>query len=355
MGNVWGQNITLSIFGESHGEGIGIVIGGLPPGEKIDENEIQYDMSRRAPGANIFTTSRTEMDQVKILSGLRKNRTTGAPLCGIIMNNDRRSADYQRNLLRPGHADYTAFVKYKGFHDHRGGGHFSGRLTAPLTFAGSIARQVLAKRGITIGAHISQIGEIKDRKLSKINKEILDEFRASFFPLVERNLEERMKSAVLLAKDHNDSVGGAVECAACGLPAGLGSPFFYSVESVVSSMMFSVPGVKGIEFGKGFGFSSMRGIDANDPIRLIEGKIVTEANHNGGISGGITNGMPVIFRVAIRPTPSIGMPQNTVDIEKMAEATIEIKGRHDPCIVLRAVPVVESCLALCILDVMQEG
>lgn len=354
MSNVWGKNITLSIFGESHGEGTGIVIGGLPPGERLDEDEIEYDMSRRAPGTNVFSTARVEKDRVRILSGLYNSKTTGTPLCGIIMNEDRRPADYNRNLLRPGHADYTAFMKYKGFQDHRGGGHFSGRLTAPLTFAGSIARQILGRRGIVIGAHINQIGKAKDKELTLINKEILDGFRASPFPLLDLNVEKEMKNAILLAKEQRDSVGGIIECAAFGLPAGLGSPFFHSVESVVSAMMFSIPGIKGIEFGKGFGLASMQGSEANDPIRLAEDKIVTVTNHSGGINGGISNSMPIVFRVVVRPTASVGKPQDTVDIEKMLNATIEIKGRHDPCIVPRVVPVVESCLALCILDLMQE-
>ncbi len=354
MSNVWGKNITLSIFGESHGEGTGIVIGGLPPGERLDEDEIEYDMSRRAPGTNVFSTARVEKDRVRILSGLYNSKTTGTPLCGIIMNEDRRPADYNRNLLRPGHADYTAFMKYKGFQDHRGGGHFSGRLTAPLTFAGSIARQSLGRRGIVIGAHINQIGKAKDKELTLINKEILDGFRASPFPLLDLNVEKEMKNAILLAKEQRDSVGGIIECAAFGLPAGLGSPFFHSVESVVSAMMFSIPGIKGIEFGKGFGLASMQGSEANDPIRLAEDKIVTVTNHSGGINGGISNSMPIVFRVVVRPTASVGKPQDTVDIEKMLNATIEIKGRHDPCIVPRVVPVVESCLALCILDLMQE-
>lgn len=354
MSNVWGKNITLSIFGESHGEGTGIVIGGLPPGERLDEDEIEYDMSRRAPGTNVFSTARVEKDRVRILSGLYNSKTTGTPLCGIIMNEDRRPADYNRNLLRPGHADYTAFMKYKGFQDHRGGGHFSGRLTAPLTFAGSIARQILGRRGIVIGAHINQIGKAKDKELALINKEILDGFRASPFPLLDLNVEKEMKNAILLAKEQRDSVGGIIECAAFGLPAGLGSPFFHSVESVVSAMMFSIPGIKGIEFGKGFGLASMQGSEANDPIRLAEDKIVTVTNHSGGINGGISNSMPIVFRVVVRPTASVGKPQDTVDIEKMLNATIEIKGRHDPCIVPRVVPVVESCLALCILDLMQE-
>lgn len=350
MSNVWGQNITLSIFGESHGEGIGIVIGGLPPGEEIDREEIALDMKRRAPGGSAYTTSRTETDQVTILSGLLNDRTTGAPLCGLIANGDTRSGDYQRNFPRPGHSDLAAFMKYGGAHDHRGGGHFSGRLTAPLTFAGSIARQILLRKGITIGAHIGQIGQIRDGVLSRVDREILDGFRASSFPLINIEMETAMKEAILAAKEEGDSVGGIIECAAFGLPGGLGSPFFHSVESRISSMMFSIPAVKGIEFGEGFGMAAMRGSEANDPIRLSGGKIVTASNHNGGINGGITNGMPLLFRVAIRPTASIRKPQNTVDLEKMEEAVMEVRGRHDPCIVPRAVPVVEAGLALCLLD-----
>lgn len=356
MSNVWGQSITLSIFGESHGEGIGIVIGGLPEGEEIDRDVIAADMKRRAPGGSSLSTARKEEDQVQILSGLLGNRTTGAPLCGIIFNQDTRSGDYQQYLLRPSHADFPAFMKYRGYHDYRGGGHFSGRLTAPLTFAGSVARQILAHRGVAIGAHIKEIGGVPDRELTLINSEILDGLRQDTFPVLDHEAGEAMKKAILTAKEEGDSVGGIIECAASGLPAGLGEPFFHSAESILSSMMFSIPGVKGIEFGKGFGLASMRGGEANDPIRLSGGRIVTATNHSGGINGGITNGMPVVFRVAMRPAASIGKPQDTVDVEKMEETVMEIRGRHDPCIVPRAVPVIESGLALCLLDLWRlEG
>ncbi|MDD2215679.1 MAG: chorismate synthase [Eubacteriales bacterium] len=350
MSNVWGHKIKVSIFGESHGEGIGIVIGGLPEGETINLNEIIKDMARRAPGNNEQSSQRQEPDQVKILSGLFKGKTTGAPLCGIIFNQDYRSEDYEQSLPRPGHADLVAFMKYQGYNDYRGGGHFSGRLTAPLTFAGSIAKQILVKRSIKIGAHIKQIADVYDQSLITVDKEILSSFTDSSFPLIDQSVREGMVRVIKKAKDEGDSVGGIIECAAVGLPVGMGSPFFLSMESNIAAMMFSIPAVKGISFGKGFDFALMRGSEANDPIVLDNGMITMSSNHNGGINGGITNGMPLIFQVAVKPTPSISIRQDTVNLEKMKRAVIKVRGRHDPCIVPRAVPVIEAGLALCLLD-----
>ncbi|MDD2483674.1 MAG: chorismate synthase [Eubacteriales bacterium] len=353
MSNVWGEHLKISIFGESHEEAIGIVIGGLPEGEEINFAEIDIEMKRRAPGHNEFSTLRKEVDNVQVVSGILNSKTTGAPLCGVILNTDMHSADYDELFPRPGHADLTALTKYRGFNDSRGGGHFSGRLTAPLTFAGAIAKQILRRRGIVIGAHIQQIAGIKDEKFEqqeKLDQKLFDALAAEEFPVLNLKLVHPMQEAIKAAKADMDSVGGIIECAACGLLAGLGEPFFSSIESQVASMIFSIPAVKGIEFGSGFALSGMRGSVANDPIILKDGKIRTETNHNGGINGGITNGMPLVFRAAIKPTPSIGKPQKTVDLMTMKEKIVEIKGRHDPCIVQRAVPVVEAGLAICLLD-----
>jgi chorismate synthase len=359
MSNIWGNNLRLSIFGESHGEGIGIVIDGLPPGHSLDMEEIERSMKKRAPGRGELSTPRKEADNVEILSGIFNGKTTGAPLCGIIRNNDTRSKDYLKNLPRPGTADLTAHIKYKGYNDYRGGGHFSGRITAPLVFAGSIARLFLKTRGIAIGAHIYQIGPHKDATFghseAQLNKELLESLGNSFFPLLEESNLNEMKNEILKAAEEGDSVGGKVECAALGHPAGLGSPFFQSLESSIASMIFSIPGVKGIEFGQGFHMAEMKGSEANDQWRMEDDKITSSTNNSGGINGGITNGLPIVFRTAFRPTPSISKEQSTVDIFEGGNKSLSVIGRHDPCIVQRAVVVVESALALCLMDNLMEG
>lgn len=350
MSNVWGEHIKISIFGESHGEGLGIVIGGLPEGEEIDFAEIAREMKRRAPGQGELSTPRKETDKVDVISGILNRKTTGAPLCGVLLNGDTRSEDYENTFPRPGHADLTAMTKYRGYNDNRGGGHFSGRLTAPLTFAGALAKQILQRRGIVIGSHISQIAGIRDELFDEIDPNLLHTLTMMPFPTLNREMGENMKNAIRAAKAEGDSVGGIIECAACGLPAGLGEPFFSSIESAVASMMFSIPAVKGVEFGAGFGMADLTGSEANDPIIIKDGKLRTLTNHNGGINGGITNGMPIVMRTVIKPTPSIAKPQRTVDLLAMQETIVEIHGRHDPCIVPRAVPVIEAGLAICLLD-----
>lgn len=329
--SIFGENIKVSIFGESHGEGIGAVIDGLPAGIEIDEGLIAVEMARRAPGSSSLTTSRKEADQIEIISGFFNGKTTGAPLCGLIRNTNTRSRDYTPNLPRPGHSDLTAYLKYGGNADYRGGGHFSGRLTAPLVFAGAICRQILESKGVTVHADIIQIGKITGSCLTP-----------------------EMESEILAAKEANDSVGGIIQCFAEGVPVGLGAPFFGSMESKISAMMYAIPAVIGVEFGAGFTASSRRGSEINDPIRINESGFFTETNSSGGINGGITNGMPIVFRVAIKPTPSIGLEQKTVDLNTMQNSSIKITGRHDPCIVPRAVPVVEAGLAICILDSMGD-
>lgn len=352
MSNVWGNQIKLSIFGESHGPGIGIVIDGLPAGFELKIQEIERQMKRRAPGNNPFSTPRKEQDRVEILSGVFHGKTTGAPLCGMIRNEDTRSHDYTREYPRPGSADLTAMMKFNGFQDYRGGGHFSGRLTAPLTFAGSVARQILEAMGVVIAAHIKQIGEIEDSTFSEFTFDAFSALSHSDFPVLNPSVRDEMKTAIENAKEEKDSVGGILECAAIGLPGGIGSPFFESMESRISSMMFSIPAVKGIEFGSGFALASMRGSQANDEIYWENGTFATKTNHNGGINGGITNGMPLVFRVVVKPTASIGKPQTTVNLSTFESEEFVIQGRHDPSIVPRSAVVIESALALCLLDAL---
>ncbi|MCQ1531301.1 chorismate synthase [Lutispora saccharofermentans] len=356
MSGIWGKSIRLSIFGESHGKAIGINIDGLPPGFEIDIDGIKQEMARRAPGKSILSTSRAEEDEFEIISGFFEGRTTGAPLCAIIKNTDSISAHYSemQAKMRPGHADYTGYVKYKGFNDYRGGGHFSGRLTAPLVFAGAIARQMLEKRGVIIGSHIKSIGSVQDEAFDPVNidAQALKSIRDKVLPVIDDQIGEKMKEAVLAAMEQADSLGGIIECAAVNVPEGLGDPFFDSVESSLSHLLFSIPSVKGVEFGAGFDIAYMRGSEANDELYIKDGIVKTYTNNNGGILGGITCGMPLVFRAAIKPTPSIGREQRTVDIKGKKNTSIQVSGRHDPCIVSRAVPVVEAAAALVLLDFM---
>lgn len=347
MSNVWGRNFTLSIFGESHGKGIGIVIGGLPAGLSLDFDAIDLEMARRAPGNSRLSTPRKERDKYDILSGIKDNVLTGAPLCAVIKNENTRSRDYTLNLLRPGHADFTALMRYGGHGDMRGGGHFSGRLTAPLVFAGAVARQALAASEIEIGARILSVSDIEDSPASP--NEIIAASRKAF-PTADDSRGNMMQKAILKAKSEGNSLGGVIQCTATGIPPGWGNPFFTSVESTISAMMFSIPAVKGIEFGEGFALSRMTGYDANDSLRMSHGRITLASNKNGGVSGGISNGQPIQFNVCIRPTPTIAIPQKTVDIDTMENTEKSFQGRHDPCIVPRAVPVIEAALALCLLD-----
>ena len=358
MSGTWGKNIELSIFGESHGEGIGITINGIEPGIELDLDYIKEEMSRRAPGQNDLTTPRKEKDEFHILSGFFNGRTTGTPLTMIIYNTNQHSKDYSKtkNLMRPSHGDFTGYVKYKGFNDYRGGGHFSGRITAPLVFAGAICKEILKEKGIVIGSHIKSIKNIEDDDFSDENlcKETLENLRKESFPVLNSVSGEKMKEIIRNARSMKDSVGGVIECAAINLPTGIGDPFFDSVESTLSSLLFSIPGVKGVEFGKGFDITKLYGSEANDEYDMNNGKVTTTTNNNGGILGGITSGMPMIFRVAMKPTPSIGKMQKTIDIETMENSTIEIVGRHDPCIVVRAVPVIEAAAAIAILELIKE-
>ena len=358
MSGVWGKNIKLSIFGESHGNAIGITIDGLLPGIELDIDYIKSEMERRMPGKSKLSTARKEADQFEILSGYFNNRTTGSPLCAIIRNSDQHSKDYSKlkNLMRPGHADYTGNIRYKGFNDYRGGGHFSGRITAPLVFAGAVAKQILAEKGILIGSHIKSISNVEDDPFDKVNLEdsLLKGLLKEEFPTINKEKGVEMRKLIIDAKGELDSVGGVIETAVLNLPAGIGSPFFYSVEAHLSHMIFSIPAVKGMEFGEGFDISKLRGSEANDEYYIENDQIKTRTNNNGGILGGITNGMPIVFRTAFKPTASIARLQHTIDIEKHENAELEITGRHDPCIVQRAVPVVEAAAAIAILDLMYD-
>lgn len=358
MRGQFGQHFKLSIFGESHGPAIGIVIDGIPAGTVIDEEAVARDMARRAPGNDPTATSRKEADQVKIVSGLFEGRATGTPLCGMIENTNTRSGDYAqlRTRMRPGHADYAGFVKYGGHNDPRGGGHFSARITAPLVFAGSIARQLLRAKGIEVGAHIASIGNVADAPFDPVNVDAatLRALHERRFTLLDTEKEAPMREAVSAARLDCDSVGGMIECAAVGVPAGIGSPFFGSVESVVSQLLFSIPAVKAVEFGDGTALPRMRGSQSNDAMAMADGQVRALTNHNGGVTGGITNGMPVVLRVALKPTPSIAREQRTVNLETGEDVTLSITGRHDPCVVPRAVVIVESALCIALCELMMD-
>ena len=352
MSSIRGSKLKVDIFGESHGKAVGVLINGLPAGEEIDENELQEFMDRRAGGKS-FSTSRKEADKPIFLSGILQGKTTGAPLCAIIENNNYKKSDY-KNLSftpRPSHADYPAFVKYNGLCDLSGGGHFSGRLTAPLCIAGGICMQILRRKNIEIGAHIYSIADIKDENFDMCSPEFKG-INKKAFPVIDDEKGKLMQEEILKAKEDLDSVGGIVECAVTGLKAGLGEPMFDSVESRISANIFGIGAVRGIEFGMGFDATKIRGSEHNDPYYIYNGKVKTKTNNHGGIIGGLTSSMPIIFRVAFKPTPSIGIEQDSVDLIKMQNTKIKINGRHDPCIVPRAVPCVEAAAAVTILDLL---
>ncbi len=333
MPGSWGNYVKITIFGESHGPAIGVTVDGLPAGFAPDMDAVRAHMARRAPGNSPLTTERKEADEFEVLSGLYQGKLTGTPLTAIIRNTNQRSADYSGmpDLLRPGHADYTGHVRYLGHEDPRGSGHFSGRITAGLTFAGALALQWLLSQGVEVSARIIGIGLLDGPELTP-----------------------EMEAAILAAKADGDSIGGRIECRAAGLPAGLGAPFFDSVESVMAHMLFSIPAVKGVEFGDGFAISTMHGSEANDRMTIEDGAIRHLTNHAGGILGGITNGEPLIVRVAIKPPASIARSQHTVSLQRNANAVLAVEGRHDPCIVPRALPVVESAVALALAELWKE-
>ena len=359
MSGIFGLNIKMSIYGESHGKAIGVVLDGLPPGLALDEEAISREMARRAPGQSALTTARKEKDAVEIQSGFFNGYTTGTPLCARIANNDQHSKDYSilKDKMRPGHGDYAGYVHYQGYNDYRGGGHFSARLTAPLVFAGAVAKQALTQYGITVGAHILRIHDITEPGFNPLGESeaTLKAIDAKSFPVINDNIGEQMQNCILTAKGVLNSVGGVIELMAINLPAGLGAPYFDSVESRLSQILFSVPAVKGIEFGEGFGFAQLTGAEANDQMHYEEGKVRCYTNHNGGITGGLTNGMPLVFRVAMKPTPSISREQKTVSLAEQSDTTLTVVGRHDPCIVQRAVPVIEAVTAWTLWDLLIEA
>ena len=323
--------MNYTIFGESHGPAIGVVLEGVPSGLVVDMDFIRAELQRRAPGQNALSTARREADEPEILSGVFEGRTTGTPLCAVIRNTDTRSRDYEKmkRLPRPGHADYAGHVRYEGCNDYRGGGHFSGRLTAPLVFAGALAKLILREKDVTVSAVISNVGG------------------------TENPTPEQVEEIVLAAKGDLDSVGGAIRCTVEGLPAGLGAPDYgRNVEGIFAQQLYAVPAVKAVAFGAGFGFAAMRGSQANDPFYMDGDTVRTRTNHTGGVNGGITNGMPVVFEAAIRPTPSIAREQDTVDLSTGTDAKLVIEGRHDPCIVHRAVPVIEAAAALAACELL---
>ena len=358
MSSEFGKQLRVSVFGQSHGKAIGVNIDGLPAGEAIDLDELNAFLDRRKPGKSPLSTARKETDTPVFLSGLEDGVTCGFPMCVMITNSDQHSSDYSElaDKPRPSHADYTARVKWGGHADMRGGGHFSGRLTASLCVAGGIAKQILARRGIYVGAHLAAVGTEDDAPFPlRPTKELFDAVAAKPFPVLDDGAGERMQALILEARQNLDSVGGIIECAAIGLPAGLGDPMFDGIENRLAAALFGIPAVKGVEFGLGFGSARLHGSENNDPFAVEDSKIVTTANRAGGILGGITTGMPVTLRVAVKPTPSISRPQQTVSLSAMEDTELVIRGRHDPCIAHRAVPVVEAVTATVILDLLLEG
>ena len=352
MSSTYGENLKLSVFGQSHGAGIGKVLDGIPAGLPVDMEDLTAFLARRAPGQNDYSTPRREADAPEFLSGLVENTTCGAPIAALIRNTNTRSGAYAnlKDCPRPGHADYTAQIKYGGHQDAAGGGHFSGRLTAPICIAGGLCKQWLAGKGIRISAHIAMIGGIWDRPFDPVHPET--DAVLTPFPTLEEARGTEMRQRIAEAKAAQDSVGGIVECAVTGLPAGVGAPMFGGMEGKLAQMLYGIPAVKGVEFGAGFRVAEMVGSESNDPFRVENGKIVTATNNCGGILGGITDGMPLIFRAAFKPTPSIAKPQQSVSLSEMENRILEVKGRHDPCIVPRAVPVVEAAAAIALMDIL---
>lgn len=357
MSSSYGENIKINVFGQSHSAAIGVNIDGFPAGMKIDSEKLAQFMARRAPGRNEFSTPRKEADEVTFLSGVTDGHTNGAPICAVIYNTNQRPTDYKAlfDTPRPGHADYTAKIKFSAENDPTGGGHFSGRLTAPLCIAGGLCQQLLEQKGITVGAHIAQLHGIDDERFNKteISAKELQAIKAKPFPCIDDEKARLMQDEILKAKANKDSVGGIIECAVIGLPVGIGGPLFGGIEGRLSLALFGIPAVKGVEFGAGFGCATLYGSENNDEFYYDnDGIIKTATNNCGGILGGISNGMPITFACALKPTPSIGREQNTVSLATKTNTKITVGGRHDPCIIQRAVPVVEAVAAITITDMI---
>ena len=354
MKNTFGNNVSVTLFGESHGEAVGAIIDGLPAGVSVDEGFIAHQLLLRRPIGKI-STPRKEADKFNILSGVFNGKTTGTPICVLIPNENIKSGDYAKSYgkARPGHADYTAFVKYNGCEDYRGGGHFSGRITAGLVAAGAIAVDLLKNKGIYIGTHIEKCAGVSDKPFTDYKKDI-EYLSNAQFPALSEEAREKMVCAIEKAAEQSDSVGGVLETAVIGVPAGVGEPWFDSVESVISHALFSIPAIKGVEFGAGFSCADMLGSQMNDQFLMNNGAVATKTNNNGGINGGIANGMPLVFRCAVKPTPSIGKEQSTVDFINGEEVSLSVLGRHDPCIVHRARVVVDSIVAIALCDLLSQ-
>ena len=350
MKNTIGNSVALTIFGESHGEAVGVVLDGLASGITVDEVEIAKLLSKRRPNG-ITDTKRIEKDEFKILSGVFNGKTTGTPICIVIPNQNTISKDYDANLLRPSHADFVANEKYAGYQDYRGGGHFSGRVTAGIVAVGAILKSALKDIGINLGSHILSCEDQKDREFADFEKDF-DALSRLDFPVLDQNSSQKMQEKILQARNDCDSVGGIIQTAVTGMPVGVGEPWFDSVEGMLSHALFSIGGVKGVEFGLGFNFADKRASQVNDAFILDGDKIITKTNNNGGINGGITNGMPIVFNCAVKPTPSISKTQQTVDLTSKTQTEINISGRHDPAIVRRICPVIESVTALVICDLL---
>ncbi len=359
MSSTWGNKIKLTVYGESHSRAIGGVIDNLPSGLDVDPDEITFELKRRATGSSALATARKEPDIPEILSGVVNGKTTGTPLAFVIYNSDQHSQDYDnlKTTARPGHADYTGFVRYNGFNDYRGGGHFSGRLTAPIVFAGAIAKTALKKKGIYTVSRIKSIADIEDAEfdISSLSETEANELKKKIIPTIDEGAAQKMEDRVLKLKSELDSAGGVIECAIMNMPAGYGNPIFDAFESRLSSLIFSVPAVKGLEFGKGFDITKMRGSEANDPFYTDGERVMTRTNNNGGILGGITSGMPIVFRCAVKPTASIAQEQDTVNFREMKNEKLVVKGRHDACIAVRAVSVIDAAAALCAFDFLCES
>ncbi len=359
MSSLFNGGISVSLFGESHGRGIGVVIDNLPAGEEIDLDKVADFMARRAPKRDGTSTMRNEKDLPEIMSGIFEGKTTGTPLCAVIFNSDAHSKDYGNisHIARPAHADYTGYLRYNGANDPHGGGHFSGRITAPLVFAGAICAQILEHRGITTGAHIKSVKSVTDDVFDPmtITAEQLNAVKVRPFPTVSEQAEADMRKVINDAREALDSVGGVVECAAVGFPAGVGSPMMDGLENIISRLVFAIPAVKGIEFGNGFECAELFGSENNDEFAIENGSVVTRTNNHGGILGGISSGMPIIFRAAFKPTPSISRAQRSVDFKEMTEEELIIKGRHDPCVVPRAVPCVEAAMNIALLSALMDN
>lgn len=353
MRNTFGSNIAVTLFGESHGKAVGAVIDGLPSGTALSEEYIGRKLSLRRPAGGV-STARAEADRFEILSGVVNGVSCGTPICIVIPNEDVRSGDYERGIARPSHADYTAFAKYGEHADFRGGGHFSGRVTAALVAAGAVLSQYLEARGVKICTHISEIAGIRDRGFEDLERDFAA-LENEYFAVLDKAAGERMKEAILAAKADGDSVGGVLETVITGLPAGVGEPWFDSLEGVLSHVLFSVPAVKGVEFGGGFALAKMRGSEANDPMRVEDGRIVTLKNSSGGINGGVSNGMPVVFRTAIKPTPTIAKEQQTVNFLTSENVVYAARGRHDPCIVHRARAAADAAAAMAVCELWNTG